>query len=135
MRLDLSKLVTDPFLEERLQEAQSRAVRAATGVIEDEYDLEIQLRCFLSDTYNMPIMDSYFDRPLDDLAFEAYLIAERNKIKNTQPDSLVKDSLEEAAEYAAEGWEDFEMPNPLSDEEKQKMTDFMNTSTFIGEQK
>jgi hypothetical protein len=132
---DLEKLVADPFLEERLKDAQERAVQAASGVVKNEIDLEIKLRCFLADFYNMPIMHRYFERPIDDLAFEAYLIVELNKQKQMKSDDLVRENIDEASDYASEGWEDFDMPPPLSDEEKQKMSDFMNTNQFVGEQK
>ena len=90
MAIDLTALVPSRWLEERLDAAISKAKKAAHGVVETEEDLDMHLRIKLSQHYGIPIFDTYLDRTVDDLAFEAFLISELSGKVTETPDKTIK---------------------------------------------
>lgn len=133
MSIDISKLVLSPHLEARLDAAIKMAERAANGPVITEDDLDMHLRIKLSQHYGIPIFDPYFEKPVDVLAFEAFLITELAKRENQTPGEMIQENSEEAADYASQGWDDAPEAT-LSQEEKNKMAEFMSNGQFIGEQ-
>lgn len=124
------KIVRDPHLKQRTDVAISLAKRVAAGVVETDWDLDMAVRLVLSEHYNLPIFDPYFERPYDELAFEAFLIGERARKKAETPQDVVVKNLDEAAKHAAEGWEDDDEPPTLGEAEKKAMENFMKTGKF-----
>ncbi len=131
MAINVSNFVAEPNLEERVNQAIERAKRAASGIIETREDLEISLRMVLSDHYQIPVTSSRLEMPIDDLVFEAHLIIERAKKAQETPADAIKENRDEAADYASSGWEDVKPPT-ISDEERQRLKEFMTTGKFTG---
>lgn len=132
---DRLKEARDPHLPERTERARDLAIRVADGTVETQEDLEMSVRLVISRHYGLPMFDDYFEkRTYDELAFEAFLIAEFARRENERPQDAVVKNLSEAAKYASEGWED-EDPEPptLGEAEKKAIGEFFKTNTFQGE--
>ena len=102
------KSYEEPFLEERMKEAQERAKKIAHGSLTSEDDLQEFFKIQLSRRYGLPLYDTYFDnRTLDQLAFEVFVqkefdIKEAGGNSQLAEDKLVETPVEEREDMFAD---------------------------------
>lgn len=125
----------EPFLSERLDQALAKARRLVQNNIETMEDLNLALRSTISGYYGFPLFDKYYDdKTLDQLAFEAFYIKERNTTGSQTAAQEAAANPDEAIQAIENDFAAFDMPEP-SDEEKQRMKDFMKNGKFPGDSK
>ena len=126
-----SLIYKEKFLERRIEQAKEYAAKIASGLGDSEQDIEITYRMFLSEHYSLPIFDEYFEkRTFDQLAFEVYLIKRRKEPVLENVAETISQNLKEAADAASTGWDDVD----VSDAELERMSKFMETGEFEGQQ-
>lgn len=108
----------EPYLNERIEAAKTKAKQIIDGQVENEEDLRLIFQFALCQKYNIPVFDSYFeDRTLDEIMFEVYL--HKESARRNDPEI----QKEEAAQaIRSEGikeeyWEDLEEFDMQTDEE------------------
>lgn len=125
---------TEPFLTERLDLALAKARRLVQNNIESLDDLNMALRAAISNYYGFPLFDKYFeDKTIDQLAFEAFYIKEKNTTGSQTAAQEAAANPDEAIRAIEDDFAAFEMPEP-SPEEKKKMVEFMQSGRFPAEQ-
>jgi hypothetical protein len=126
----------EPYLDERLDLALEKARRLIQNKIESQDDLWMAFRIIISDHYGIPLFDKYFeDKSIDQLAFEAFFIKERAISAADTASKQISDNTDLAAQAIEDDFAAFEkvdLPQP-SEEERQRMLEFMNTGKFPGE--
>jgi len=128
----------EPYLKERLDAALEKARRLVQNKIETVDDLNMALRVTISEFWGFPLFDKYYDdKTIDQLAFEAFFIKERN---TTGAQTVAQEAAEhtedavKAIEDDFAAFESFEPKKPTA-EERQQMLDFMSSGKFPGEKK
>ena len=122
----------EPNLEQRIEEAKTKAEKVASGMVETEEDLIWLFKSIISEYYKLPIYSEYFEeRTTDQLAFEAHLIRAREVPTQEKASSLIQGNMEEAVAAIEQAWNEVDMninPNELDD-----MKEFMSSGKFKGE--
>jgi hypothetical protein len=138
---------TEKFIEERIDMAKKLAlsVKTATDVQTIE-QAELVLRMVISNHYKIPFFSEYFDnRTMDEMFFEAELIALQSKPQEETTSRIIKNSKAEIENIAdemekefEEEWKEANLDTPLDptkadDPFLQMAKTFMQTGNFAGE--
>lgn len=124
----------EPHLTERLDEALAKARRLIDNKIESLEDLNLAFRVVISDRYDIPLFDPYFaDKTMDQLAFEAFFIRERQTTGAATASKVISDNQEEAAKAVEDQFAEFEELQKPSEAERKQWADFMDSGKFPGE--
>lgn len=137
----------EQHLEERIDSAKKRALAVKTAAsVQTVEEAELVLRMIISNHYKIPFFDEYFDkRTIDELFFEAELIALHSSSDEQNTSRTIKESKKEIAGLADEmekeledEWKAMESAEPLDPTQKgdpmlAMAKRFMETGSFIGE--
>lgn len=108
----------EPYLNERIEAAKTKAKQIVDGKINDEDDLRLIFQFVLCQKYNIPIFDAYFnERTLDEIMFEVYL--HKESAKKSDPELAKEEAAETIRSEAGkdEYWEDLDGFDEQTDEE------------------